>query len=547
MKPTWFLSVQAFALMMSWTWTTSAAPPSKLDLQAQCEQLKSKNFQGVLDAPTQVTSVNAVGSGDDGHCAVSGYVMPNIGFEMLLPSRWNGKFMQSGCGGHCGTTQYFRTACDVHARRGYACVVSDMGHQGTAADGLWAYDNLQAKIDWGFRATHVVALAGKALTAAFYAKAPTHSYFVGGSTGGRQALQAAQRFPWDYDGIVAISPPVDLSTIYMTFVWGSRVVRDQSGRPILGKDELELLTKSALNECDMDDGVKDAVISDPLHCAFDISELACSGPKTSTCLSPHQVDAVRKIYSGPLSAQGERLSLGGPLPGSELGQWDRDPLVGWGTSYQLIDQQPGYPQLAEEGFRFLFFWPDPGPSWKLSDFDFDRDSRRMVLRQVLYDSSNPDLRKFKAAGGKLLMLEGLNDNSVLPRMVIDYYETVERTMGGRDNTEDFLRLFVFPGVGHALFGGEGAGVVDYMEAIEKWVERDEAPHRLIAAKLKSRDDRWVKSFPLDPSTIQFTRPVYPYPLRARYQGHGDPNAAENFEPQADGELNISKTTSQTSP
>lgn len=497
----------------------------RTDLVAQCQSLRTKNFQEVPDAQTQVTTTVAVEPNGikSSHCLVSGYISPNIGIKIGLPSQWNGRFLHSGCGGHCGSTADFDWSCAEPLGRGYACIVSDMGHQGTGADGLWAYNNLLAKVDWGFRATHVVTLAGKAITESFYGTRPSKSYFVGGSTGGRQALQEAQKFPSDFDGIVAIAPPVDLSAIYLTFAWGARVLHGKDGEPIVGRGELQLLTQAALNQCDMDDGVRDQVIGDPLRCDFDPASLVCGSTKSDQCLSQEQVDAVKKIYDGPTNSVGEKLSGGGPLPGSELGQWDINPDIGWAFSYLVAS---GHKNLAIDGFRYLFFWPDAGPSWQLSDFDFDRDSQRLALRQVLYDSSNPDLRRFKAAGGKLIILQGLNDNAVLPRSTIDYYETVTRTMGGRVATQSFARLYLLPGVGHDLPAGQGAGIVDYMTAIEKWVEEGEAPDKLIAARVKDYDSRQ----PIDSRRIQITRPVYPYPIRAKYKGRGNPDSADSFYP-----------------
>lgn len=517
---------------------THANPSSTASTLARnCAALATTDFSGILDAPTQVAEaklMEAKGAAP-AYCLATGYVWPNVGIRIGLPATWNGKFMEKGCGGHCGVLPHdeqFPLWC-AGLRKGYACIVSDMGHSGGVADALWAYNNLAAKVDWGYRATHVVALAGKALTEHYYQTPPGKSYFIGGSTGGRQGLQEAQRFPWDFDGIVAIAPPVDLSLIYITFVWGSRALHDQDGKPLLGKKDLELLTDAAVAKCDMDDGVKDGIISDPLHCAFDPVELACKAHQTSGCLTRIQIEAVRKVYAGPTNAKGEQLTLGGPVAGSELGQWDKDPRTGWGVSYLGLGVQgapDGYESLSAAGFRYLFFWPDPGPTWEPSAFDFARDSRRMGLMQTLYDSSNSDLRKFKAAGGKLMVFQGLNDNSVLPRQTIDYYETVERTMGGRKETQSFFRLFLLPGVGHTS-GGNGADTIDYLSALEAWVEENKAPDRLIAAHLRDIDEweNWLP-FPLDPARIQFTRPVYPYPTRVKYKGHGDPNDSANFSP-----------------
>jgi len=510
------------------------------DLEAKCKMLESSDFAGLVDAPTRVLSATSVKAGGNlpAYCEVTGYVVPNVGIKLGLPTHWNGKLMEMGCGGHCGMldlvdAKYVSASCDVALRKGYACIVSNMGHDGMMGDALWGRNNLQAKVDWGFRATHVTAVAGKAIAERYYAQRPNRAYFMGCSTGGRQALQEAQRFPRDFNGIVAGAPPVNLSTVYMTFAWGIRATHDRSGKPLLGNDELKLLTAAAAAKCDLDDGVKDGVIADPSHCAFDPAELACKSDQARGCLTSEQIEAVKRVYAGPSTSGGTRLSLGGPLPGSEY--------PGWSVAYVGDHGKPaGYEVLATDGLRYLFFFPELDLAWKLSDFDFDRDSERLGVMEALYDSSNPDLRQFKSAGGKMMIYQGMADISVLPRATMDYYETVERTIGGRRETQSFLRLFLLPGVGHCL-GGDGASAVDYLSSLEAWVEEGRAPEKLLSSHVKTDDlnlsdlDGFHKlvrrvEFPLNPAMIDFSRPVYPYPTMARYTGHGDPRNASNFGP-----------------
>jgi feruloyl esterase len=477
----------------------------------------------VPDAPTQIVSATPVGGRDGSfsHCQVDGYVSPNINFRLLLPARWNGRLLEVGCGGHCGIIDDKRLpfSCADVVSKGYACVASDMGHTGTGLDGVWAYNNLQAKIDWGYRATHVVALSAKAVVERYYDKAPQKSYFAGCSTGGRQALQEAQHFPWDFDGIIAGAPPVDLSTIYLRFAWGIRAGRDANDRPLLQPNDLKLLSEAVLAKCDLDDGLQDGIVTDPLHCKFDPAELECKAPETQNCLSREAVNAAEKIYKGPMTSGGTRLSSGGPAPGSEAS--------GWNAYLSINGTPPDYEQLTADGFRYLLFQPAPGPTWKLGDFDFDRDYKRLDTMQFLYDSSNPDLTRFQQAGGKLLVYQGLNDTSVLPQDTIAYYDTVERTMGGRTATQSFLRLFVLPAVDHCS-GGAGADTVDYLNAIESWVERGQAPDKLIAAHVNGTDRTRPFWLGAEGSTVRFTRPVYPYPLKPRYKGSGNPNEADSF-------------------
>ena len=526
------------------TFSSAAEPAVVVATAAQCNALLNANLLGTPDAPTQITGAKLVEPAGivSGYCEVQGYVWPQVGFELLLPvSNWNGKFIELGCGGHCGVIELSIADCPA----GYACIGTDAGHKATVYegqglwggdvfDGLWGYGNLQAKVDWGYRAPHVTAVAGKAITALFYHQAPKKSYFMGCSTGGRQGLQEAQRFPWDFDGIIAGAPPINLSTLYMTFAWGILATHDKDGRPLLGKAELKLVTDAAVAKCDLDDGVGDGIISDPKHCRFDPAKLTCKANQTSRCLTQVQVEAVKKVYAGPTTSSGVSLSLGGPMPGSEYGLVDGAWGVNdWSEAYVGINgKRARYEPLVTAGLRYLFFVPDLGPAWKLSDFDFDRDYQNMGVAEALYDSSNPDLRKFKAAGGKLISYQGTNDISVLPQITEDYYDTVERTMGGREATQSFFRLFVFPGAEHCLIGGDGADTVNFLAVLEDWVENGKAPDRLIAAHLKNGESSGLKAFPLDPSRIQFTRPVYPYPIGAKYSGHGDPNNAANFVPAA---------------
>jgi feruloyl esterase len=468
-------------------------------------------------------------------CVVTGYVWPQVGITLILPEQWNGKFIERGCGSHCGGLPQGEEVPLVFGedlRKGYASIASDMGHRGSGADALWASNNLQAKLDFGIRATHVTALAGKAIVERYYHRQPTRSYFIGTSTGGRQGLQAAQRFPWDFDGIVAVAP-VDPASFYLNLAWGIRVLHDRAGHPLLTLGDLKRLTDAAVAKCDLDDGVKDGVIGDPASCAFDPEELTCSASQTHDCLSAVQVVAVKKVYVGPMSRQGAKLSLGGPLVGSEFGEGDRVLGNGW---FGMLGLDPGhqYEKIVTGAFQHLLLDPEPGPSWKLADLDFDRDSRRVATMMALYDRSNPDLRAFKRRGGKLLVFQGLSDKNVVPENTIDYYETVERTMGGRSETQDFFRLFLLSGVGHAE-GGPGADMVDYETALSDWVEDRNVPERLIAAHLKTYESKQPVYFPLNPSQVQFTRPLYPYPARPKYSGHGDPNDAQNFQPVPYGE------------
>lgn len=507
----------------------SASPQTGVEA---CQALLSADFTRVQDAPLQIVDVRVVAASGKApaYCRVQGYVLPQVGIEIHLPvANWNGKLIEVGDGGWGGAMYLF--LCEGPVRRGYACIASDMGHKGATHLGLWAQDNLPAQADFGFRATHVTALAGRALVEAYYSKAASRAYMYGCSTGGYQGLVESQRFPWDFDGIVAIAPDADSEAdVSMRQVWKFRNLLGADGKAILAPSDLALLHQAALNACDLTDGVKDGIIGDPIGCRFDPSVLACRAGQTTDCLSAQQIQAVKAVYAGPRTSQGATISTRGVFPGSEL-DWQVD---------------EGSPAEVSEFFKYLLFRPAPGAAWKFTDFDFDRDYKRLGLG-ALYTDNNPDLRKFKAAGGKLLVAQGGNDALEIPGAIFDYYETVERTMGGRSATSDFFRVFLVPGMKHCS-AGDGAFAVDYLSYLEAWVEQHRPPDLMIGAHVDanyllehsdqgaSADERiwWAAfklAFPLDPEIpVTFTRPLYPYPQFARYKGTGDPNDARNFSP-----------------
>jgi feruloyl esterase len=518
------LRVKIIALvLLTWVGTSGVAHATSAtadtSAEAQCRGLAVSDFSGIQDAPTQVTSTKVVqpAAGAPVYCQVQGYVSPQVGFELRLPlTNWNGKFMEVGCGGFCGDMNFI-FLCNNPLRKGYACIVTDMGHKSTGLDGKWAYDNLQAQVDYGFRATHVAVLAGKAITEHYYGKPPFKSYYLGCSCGGRQGLVEAQQFPWDFDGIIVGAPAINFSGVFMDLHWKTRAVTDKDGNPLFSAADIELVHSAAIAKCDRDDGVRDGLIGDPRTCKFDPSDLACRGGARTGCLSPEQVAAMKKFYSGPVTSKGERTFLGGGMPGSEASD-----------TMGINGYQNEFVNFSKEFFQYMGFMPAPGPSWKSGDFDFDRDYKRLGMLESLYASTNPDLRKFKAAGGKLILWQGWADGGVSPLSTIDYYETVERTMGGAAATQDFFRLFMLPGVEHC-WGGEGASIVDFLSYMETWVEKNQAPDMMMSAHVKKASSMSdLLNWPSDPALIGFTRPVYPYPLQAKYKGSGDPNKAENF-------------------
>lgn len=493
--------------------------------EQRCEALSSADFSSVINAPTQISEVKFITDADtllrplddvtpellpilmkslvrmQPLCRVAGYVAPNVGFLLVLPgSHWNGKFLHLGCGGWCGDTGWFAALCALHPE--YACIGTDMGHKGEG--GLWFRDNLQGQIDFSYRATHVATLAGKAIVERYYGQHPNKSYFMGCSTGGYQGLTEAQRFPWDFDGIIAGAPDMDEADLAVRGIWLKQHYIGRDGQPVLDAHALQLLHQGALARCDLDDGVKDGIISNPVHCQFDPAVLQCRGNQTRECLTAAQVSAAKAIYGTPVTSNGQVLSTRGVFPGSEL-NWAEDLAHVWGEGF-----------FSDTGILSI-----PGKEWTFRDFDFDRDYSRSGAG-VIFDDTNPDLRKLKRAGAKLIVYQGGNDTAEIPGAIVDYYETVEKTMGGAAATEDFFRFFIIPGMNHCG-GGDGAFAFDYLSYLEAWVERGQAPDVMTGAHVDGLGKYgWLfLSYPLDPGfQITFTRAVYPFPkhLTSRTSG-----------------------------
>ncbi|MDX2145143.1 MAG: tannase/feruloyl esterase family alpha/beta hydrolase [Rhodospirillaceae bacterium] len=513
--------MRAFAVFIFVSWAPLiAAGASEIK---NCAAIAASDFSRVADAPTHVTGAREVPAAapSPAYCKVEGYIAGRIGLELRLPrSAWNGKMMFQGCGGYCGSLIQMEQCMDALAR-GYACVHTDLGHVSTASDAKWAYNNPQAEIDFYYRATHAAAQGGKAIIAQAYDTPATRHYYQGCSTGGRQGLISAQRFPEDFDGIIVGAPAGVSAGGGLHLIWSALANLDAEGRSIMSDKKVPMLASAVMQKCDAMDGLADGLIDDPRRCDFDPAELACkTGQDPAQCLSDAEVSVVRKIYAGATTTSGRRLYTATPMLGSE---------PTWVPVFIGANgQKPGYYYFGGDFFRYLAFAEDPGPRWKPEDFDFERDPPRMGYNRHLNNAADPDLRAFKARGGKLIAYQGWRDYSVPPLAIVDYYELVERVMGGRDATQEFFRLFMLPGVDHCA-GGPGPARMDLMAALEAWVERDRAPGEIIAARIKN--DPGILGnvyFPLKADEIEVTRPVYPYPEVARYVGQGDPNRAENF-------------------
>jgi hypothetical protein len=504
-------------------WAARAAQPP--DVAAHCtamKQVRSLTADGL-----RISIVNAAITKvyDDlpEVCQVEGYVAPTVGFKIALPVHgWNGKYIQGGCGGACGTTKLFW--CDEPLTRGYACLNTDMGHTSSTADWDWSFQNLQGKVDFGFRSTHLAALIGPAVAGAYYGAPPSKSYFMGCSTGGRQGLLEAEMFPTDFDGIIAGAPPLNEIGSGMELAWNILSNTRHDGSAILTEADVRLLHQAVVDACDMNDGVKDGLIGNPRQCKFDIAALQCGTAKGAHCLSAEKIGVARKLYAGPTDQAGHPVNhQGGVALGSEL-NWLGDYVA-------TATKPPQYSYFIQEFMRYMAFNPQPGAAWKLTQLDYDRDPQRTGESEMLFSATNPDLRDFKAHGGKMISFQGLADTSVVPFGTLDYYDEVTRLMGGAQTTQDFYRLFTIPGGRHCSSDGAGAEAVNWIEVLERWVEKGEAPTQVLGHHYDFRGPvtRALK-YPLDPARVGFTRPIYLYPKVAHYIGHGDQNDAANYVP-----------------
>lgn len=457
-------------------------------------------------------------------CRVTGTLSPEIGFEVGLPDHWNGRFYMIGNGGHAGES--LEDPARVNQRNkalqlGFAFAQTNTGHDSHQEPGAsFVMSNPQKAIDYAYRAVHLTTVTAKAITARYYAKPPIWSYWNSCSNGGRQGLIEAQRYPLDYDGIVANAPWVSQTGYTIGAMWNQKAV---SAAP-LAAGKLTLLAEKVIARCDAIDGVRDGLIDDPRKCDFDARRdvPACpSGADGDNCLTAAQADAVMKIYKGP---QGGGKSLfPGYMPGSEAlvpgrptGPESGDVLPASAWMNFIVPSQPGGKSadfnLAENTMRYLVHVP-PQPDYDYNTFDFDHDAPMLDAWGRKVDANNPDLSRFRKHGGKLLMTYGWADQVLQPMMGVSYYEAAVARNG--PHTEEFFRLFMVPGMTHCS-GGNGTDRFDPMTAMIDWVERDEPPQVLHAAHVV--DNKPVR-----------TRPLCPYPQVASYSGSGSIDDEANFQ------------------
>ena len=452
------------------------------------------------------------------HCRITGVIPAEIIFEVNLPLAWNGRFYMYGNGGFAGHPPSEQANVRNQAlRHGFATAYTNTGHDARREPGAtFAHDNLQKTVDYLFRAVHLTAIYAKDLIADYYGRPVDYSYWDGCSMGGRQGMLSAQRFPEDFDGIVAGAPALDFTGTMLSYAWQSRAMSGMTLRP----DAVNLLAERVYERCDPLDGLRDGLIDDPRNCDFDpalhLPRCSEDGSRTD-CFTPQEIGVLQKLYSGP--RRDARNLHPGVLPGTEALGLVRSPdgierrSRGW-DPWLLRNEGPGFQQLMVESYlKYLAFEIDD-PDYELHRFPFETEPEGLdPITLELLDAKVTDLRQFRQRGGKMITYFGWGDAAINPLPMVQYYESLDAAMGS--SPHDFYRLYMIPGMFHCD-GGVGADEADFMTPIIEWVESGKEPHAIPG---RHTEDGKVK----------FSRPQCPYPQVAHYKGTGSTDLADNFE------------------
>ena len=433
-------------------------------------------------------------------CRVAGTIRPtadsDIRFEVWMPaSGWNGKFVGVGNGVWAGSITYFSMVEPLSM--GYATAATDDGHQGNPLDGSFTAGHPEKLVDFGHRAPHEMTVAAKAIIAAYYGKNVNRSLFVSCSTGGRQGLMEAYRYPRDYDGISSMAPANPMVRLMVSSLWtGYATLKDPASH--IPPEKFALVHKAAVAACDADDGVKDGIISAPERCHFNPAVLQCKGEDGPECLTGPQLAALRAIYQGPKNPRTGTQIYPGFEPGSE-------------TMFPIQTAGPEPFPVATTFMKSLVF-KDPG--WDFRSFNYDTDvARAFQAASAPLDVPPGGLASFFADGRKLLLAHGWADGLIPPMSTVNFYIDLTQRLGPKKSAED-TRLFMIPGMGHCG-GGEGPFVFSALSTLDGWVESGHAPQRIV-----------VSNPPNEPAR---TRPLCAWPQEAVYSGHGSPDEEKNFQ------------------
>jgi feruloyl esterase len=473
--------------------------------QPSCDALKALTLPQVTITAVEYVAAGSPSPGRGGrgepqaplpaHCRVAATLAPStdsrIAMELWLPTdTWNGKFLAVGNGGWAGSIQTGAMAAGL--RRGYATASNDTGHTGGSAS--FAVGHPEKLIDFAYRAMHEMTVQSKAMLQAFYRRAPRLSYYQGCSTGGRQGMMEAQRYPDDFDAIIAGAPVYNMVHMNVSQV-ALQVDMLRHPSRLVSPAQVKKFAETVVAACDQRDGVKDGIVGEPRACTVDPAVLACKAGETGDCLTAPQVENARSAWA-PAMLNGKAV-YPGRSPGFE-GEW-RIPAAG-------APLNPLFTDMVRYVGR-------QDPNFDPMTFDFEADLARALKNGGFIEATNPDLSKFKARGGKLLLYHGWADPGPAPENTINYAEAVASKLGGAQ--DDWMRVFLMPGVGHCG-GGVGPDQADFLGALERWREAGEAPGRIVA----TRPGRGAQA--------RMSRPLCPHPQVARYTGRGSTDDEKSF-------------------
>ena len=496
------LAVQAlgpvlWAVLIANSTLHAAAPAMK------CEALLGRSFGDEVKIQSAAL-VSAKGNLPE-HCDIRGSIWPEAGFAIKLPTVWNDRFEMVGNGGTAGTLSM--GAVDGAVWKGFAAASTDTGHDAAKEPlAVFAYvtpenpNGHRKFLDFAYLSVHETAVLSKRVLEAYYGAAPKYSYWVGCSTGGRQGLQEAQRYPEDFDGLVIGAPGLFNTGNAMRRIW---VGQSQVGLGAIPAEKLPLLTRAIYEKCDALDGLKDGLIDDPRLCHLEMAKdlKRCPEGDSADCFTPAQLEALDKIYGGVRDSHG-KLLFPGELVGSE---------PTWPDNFISPDKMV-LPR-AESQMKYEMLDAAPGATWKYTMFNFDTDPARLAGAAAALNARNTDLAPLHKRGGKILQYSGWADQQVNPLPAIEYYDAVTERMGEAE-TRDFYRIFMVPGMFHCN-GGPGCNTADWLGTVMDWVEKGSAPAQITGAHVEGG------------KTLR-TRPLCAYPNVARYKGMGSVDEAASF-------------------
>jgi feruloyl esterase len=481
---------------------------AKMNACIPCSEIKGLRLPDVT-----ITEANEIKTDKDNqdvsHCQIKGVIGKEIHFELLLPDKWNGRFAMGGGGGFVGSVQ---NGARYSLNQGFATAGTDTGHQGNGLKADWAYNNMERQVNFGHLAIHRTAEVSKVLIYNYYCSGPEYSYFVGCSRGGGQAMMEAQRYPDDFDGIVAMAPAFNWPEIAAEFIQNSQALYPDPldiDNPAVTRENLKILQEAVLDACDENDGVKDRLITDPRDCNFKLSDLnPCpDGQPGDDCFTKDQLEAIKTIYDGVV-IDGKEVYPGFPFGGEN----EDDGWISWIVGPMASLKPLNFPTLhyafGTEMFKYLVY---NDPNWDYSKYDYSNFFEETQYAASYLNATSTDYSGLKKNDGKIILVHGWEDAALSALATIDHYEAV---MESDPEYDSFMKLYLLPGVLHCA-GGRGPFETDWLQLVQKWVESGETPDRVVVSKKENGE-------------VIMSRPVFPYPKTAVYDGKGDPNLESSF-------------------